>query len=124
MKSMIRIGLLIALIAAAGVALAQCGPRSGPPSAEDGPPIDEGRGRPPGPPRGEPGRFSIVSLSTTVILLDTANGDTWSFVSDDTPSKGHWEPIHRQMPERRDRRPPRDEREPQDGPPPGGPRIN
>lgn len=123
MRAVTRTALLIVLVAGAGVALAQRGPRSGPPAGDE-PQIDDLRGRPPGPPRGEPGRFSIVSFSTTVILLDTANGDTWSFVSDDTPVKGHWEPIHRQMPERRDRRPPRDEREPQDGPPPDGPRGN
>ena len=84
--------------------------------------MDDVRGRPPRPPHGEVGRFSIVTLSTTTLLLDSATGDTWSFVSDDTPVKGHWEPINRTMPERRDRRPPRDEREPPDGPSSNGPK--
>jgi hypothetical protein len=132
MKTATRIGLLILLVVSAGIALAQLNdpgpPRGGPrregrPGGEESAP-DEGRPRP-WPPRGEVGRFAIVLLSSGPLLLDSANGDTWSFVSDDTPAKGHWEPVHRQpMPERRERRPPRDERESSGGPPPDGPRGN
>ena len=105
MKAVTRIGLLIVLLAAAGIALVQQlspppagGPRrGGPPSGEESSP-GEGRRPPWAPPRGEVGRFSLFSMGPNLMLLDSANGDTWSFVADDTTAKGHWETINSPCP--------------------------
>ena len=130
MKSVARIGFLTVLLAAVGTALAQpggpgAGPRGGGPPGREQPSGDEMRPRPPRPPRREAGRFTIVTLGKGALLLDSSTGDTWSFVADDTPASGHWEPVIRRMPEPRDHRPSRDERESENGPPPpetgGGP---
>jgi len=106
MKTVTRAGLVVLLLASAAFVFAQATSppgfrRGGPPVGEEG--GEEGRPRPAWAPRGEAGRYVIVSLGSGSLMLDSATGDSWSFVPDDSIGKGRWEPVTRKMLDRRGR---------------------